>query len=439
MKIVSIILYIISLLFIVIYGLAELTPNFMLSEFGRLFLLCGSCLFSYFGGILWSKYKKNNKAMKINLWFFFVLYLILLITLTMFDSMWGRNGFGILDLDKEMFNYYLSNSVNIIPFNTIIEYATGLFNSLLDRRTIFLNLFGNIVCLMPLALFIPILFNKIDNSKKFLLTIIGTSVCIELTQLTFGIGSCDIDDVILNTFGAIICYKILNIKDINNLIKNIFLLENNKINKKKLFKVILSIIMVIGALFILFLVSQKNYNDQLDDFVSKRNYKLTIVDETIVCDNALEKFYENELYEYYFDCIKSNNVYAIINDQEKYLVKELLNNNPTDYIVSIDKLESSGLKFIKKEKYTKISIMVNQENVEIKPIIADKELFEFSYGNSIQNNGKTSFQVFIIPKQTGKSKLTLEFKDIVEGKIISIKEYIVRIDENLKVEYEEIY
>ena len=70
-KISSIIFYIIAILFLGIYGIAEITKRINLSEFGRLFLLCGSCVFLYFGGLLLSKYRKDNKPMKINLWTFF--------------------------------------------------------------------------------------------------------------------------------------------------------------------------------------------------------------------------------------------------------------------------------------------------------------------------------------------------------------------------------
>ena len=66
-KIISIIFYIMSMLFLSYYGFVELSSNMFMSEFGRLFFLCGSCLFLYFGGFFLSKYRKDNKAMKINL------------------------------------------------------------------------------------------------------------------------------------------------------------------------------------------------------------------------------------------------------------------------------------------------------------------------------------------------------------------------------------
>ena len=157
------------------------------------------------------------------LWIFFILYLILLITLTFFDPLWER------------------------------------------------NVFGNIVCLMPLALFIPILFKKINNTKKFLIVILCVTLGIELVQFITYTGSCDIDDIILNTLGAFIMYKIINITDINNLIKNILLLEKNGVNKKKVLIVSIPIILVIILVFGLYKVGQSFYQENLDKWTSKRN------------------------------------------------------------------------------------------------------------------------------------------------------------------------
>ena len=72
-KVISIISYSVATTFLLIYILAEITPHLMLTEMGRLFFLCGSCLFLYVGGVAKSKSKNNNKAMKINLWIFFIM------------------------------------------------------------------------------------------------------------------------------------------------------------------------------------------------------------------------------------------------------------------------------------------------------------------------------------------------------------------------------
>lgn len=440
-KIISIMFYILSTVFLIYYGYVELSSNMFMSTFGRLFLLCGSCLFIYLGALFLSKYRKDNKAMKVNLWIFFVLYCGLLITLTLFDPMWGRNGLSIFNWSQadfsKYYNYYVESSVNLIPFKTIIGYTKDLFTSLLDTSTIFANLLGNLVCMMPFALFIPMLFKKINNTKKFLITILCITLGIELIQFITFSGSCDIDDIILNTLGAFIMYKILNIKDIKNLIKNIFLLEKNKIDKKKLLKVLIPIIVVVVLCFGFYKIASRFYDNNLDDYMSKHNYKLEIIDETESCDTALELFYENELYEYYFDCIKSDSVYARINDGEKYLVKELLTNNPTDYVISIDKFERAGLKFTKKEKYEKINLYYEGNVYLSKEKIDNETILGIGWGNSIQGEF-LSQEVFLIPKKEGITLLSLDIYNGSTSELVETLKYEITINSSLEVSYKEI-
>ena len=440
-QIISIIFYILSVVFLLYYGYIELSSNIFMSTFGRLFLLCGSCLFLYLGALFLSKYRNDNKAMKINLWIFFILFCGLLITLTLFDPMCGRNGLSIFNWSQaefsKHFNYYEKSSVNLIPFKTIIGYIKDIFTSLLDTSNIFANLLGNLVCMMPFAFFIPMLFKKINNTKKFILTILCITLGIELIQFITFSGSCDIDDIILNTLGAFIMYKILNIKDIKNLIKNIFLLEKNKIDKKKLLKVLIPIIVVVVLCFGLYKIGSRFYDNNLDDWMSKYNYKLEIIDETENCDTALELFYENELYEYYFDCIKSDYVYARINDGEKYLVKELLTNNPTDYVISIDKLERAGLKFTTKEKYKKINIYYEGNVYLSKEKIEDVSILGIGWGNSIQGES-LSQEVFLIPKKEGTTLLSLDIYNGSTSELVETLKYEIIINSSLEVSYKEI-
>ena len=440
-KIISIIFYIMSMVFLLYYGFVELNSNMFMSAFGRLFLLCGSCLFLYLGALFLSKNRKDNKAMKVNLWIFFVLYCGLLITLTLFDPMWGRNGLSIFNWTQadfsKYFNYYVESSVNFIPFKTIIGYTKDIFTSLLDTSTIFVNLLGNLVCMMPFALFIPMLFKKINSTKKFLITILCITLGIELIQFITFSGSCDIDDIILNTLGAFIMYKILNIKDVKNLVRNIFLLEKNNIDKKKVFKVLIPVIIVIIICFGLYKIGTKFYDNNLEDWMSKHNYELEIIDETESCDTALELFYESELYEYYFECIKSDYVYVRINDGEKYLVKELLKNNPSDYVISIDRFEREGLDFIKKEKYEKINIYRDGNVYLSKEKIEDESILGIGWGISIQGEF-LSQEVFLIPKKEGTTLLSLDIYNGSTSELVETLKYEITINSSLKVSYKEI-
>ena len=291
---------------------------------------------------------------------------------------------------------------------------------------------------MPFALFIPALFKKINNTKKFLITILCITLGIELIQFITFSGRCDIDDVILNTFGAFIMYKILNIKDIKNLINNIFLLEKNKINKKKLLVVVIPMLAMVGMCFGMYKIGTRYYDNNLDDWMSKRNYKLEIIDESETCDEALEKFYENELYEYYFSCIKSDYVYARINNGEKYLVKDLLNNNPTDYIVSIDRFERAGLEFIEKEKYEKITLNTQGSVYLDKEKIGDKSILEIRFGSAVIGTTESSHEIFLIPRKEGKTDLTFEVYDTETNKLVKKIKYEINVTNDLKVSFQEI-
>ena len=291
---------------------------------------------------------------------------------------------------------------------------------------------------MPLALFIPILFKKIDNTKKFLISILCVTLGIELIQFITFTGSCDIDDVILNTLGAFIMYKILNIKDVNNLVRNILLLEKNKVNKKNIIIVLIPIVIICILILGLYKIGQNNYNENLEDWTSKRNYHVEIVDESVGGDQVLEKFYETELYEYYFEGQKSDSVYAIINGAEKYLVKDLLNNNPTEYVIFFNSLERAGLEFIKKEKYDKIEMNI-QGNVYIsREKIEDESILEIGWGISAQGITELSQEVFLIPKKQGETKLEFEVYDSKTSELVKTIGYEIKISDDLEVSYKEV-
>ena len=175
----------------------------------------------------------------------------------------------------------------------------------------------------------------------------------------------------------------------------------------------------------------------MDEWTSKRNYQIEIVDESVSANQTLEKFYETDLFEYYFNSAKSDKVYAIINGTEKYLVKDLLNNNPTDYVISIDNLERAGLEFIKKEKYPKINITVQGENLGFEEKIVNENIFDIGYGEQGSGINESTFELYIIPKTSGKTNLIIDVIDYTNNKIVETREYIITVNENLEVEYEE--
>ena len=81
--VLSVVIYVIAILILSFYSI--MTFTIQLAEISRLILLCSSCLFLYFG--VFFKYLNNNKPMKINLWIYSILYIILLLTLYLIQCM----------------------------------------------------------------------------------------------------------------------------------------------------------------------------------------------------------------------------------------------------------------------------------------------------------------------------------------------------------------
>lgn len=81
------------------------------------------------------------------------------------------------------------------------EYRMGRFA---------VNVIGNIIAFVPLGFLTPLILDK-RSIKKISLVGAGISLAFEIIQLATGIGSFDVDDLILNTFGTILGYIILKL------------------------------------------------------------------------------------------------------------------------------------------------------------------------------------------------------------------------------------
>ena len=211
--------YIFAAALLAVYFGTEFVPSFFLSTAGRLVLLCVSCGFLWIGGFLLTKRSGNNRPMKINLRIFLALYLLLFATLTLFDPLWGRNG-GFVIWNRELFEMYVQNSLNLVPFKTVLQYFyRGTINQFV------VNIVGNLVCLMPLGILLPLNFEKQRKTGIFLMTCVLIVSAVEILQFATLSGSCDIDDFILNVGGAFLIYLFTKNKKAFGFLKQIFLLE----------------------------------------------------------------------------------------------------------------------------------------------------------------------------------------------------------------------
>ena len=211
--------YIFAAALLAVYFGTEFVPSFFLSTAGRLVLLCMSCGFLWLGGFLLTKRSGNNRPMKINLRIFLALYLLLFATLTLFDPLWGRNG-GFVIWNKELFEMYVQNSLNLVPFKTVLQY---FYRGTISQFVV--NIIGNLVCLMPLGILLPLNFEKQRRTGIFLMTCVLIVSAVEILQFATLSGSCDIDDLILNVGGAFLIYLFTKNKKAFGFLKQIFLLE----------------------------------------------------------------------------------------------------------------------------------------------------------------------------------------------------------------------
>ena len=95
---------------------------------------------------------------------------------------------------KVGFGENISDMVSLSPFYFLVDRYDGWK----------MNIIGNIAMFIPVGIVWPICFKKLDTFKKTVLAGFGYTLLIEITQLLCIGRHTDIDDLILNTTGAII-------------------------------------------------------------------------------------------------------------------------------------------------------------------------------------------------------------------------------------------
>lgn len=124
--------------------------------------------------------------------FFFGLYILLLFYWMFFAEEWGRS------ILVGEYHY------NLIPFREIGRYLR--YHHQIGTWLVIWNLAGNVMGFVPLGALLPIVRKrKMGFGKVFLLSF-ELSLVIEISQLLLRVGSCDVDDMILNTLGGCIGY-----------------------------------------------------------------------------------------------------------------------------------------------------------------------------------------------------------------------------------------
>ncbi len=114
----------------------------------------------------------------------------------------------------------LQGNLNLTPFHTVSNYLHILVNRdhYLDKWSMdvyafqrwqaIINLGGNVAMFLPLGALLPWVFPKLRKLWKTTLATVIIISLVEVLQLFTLLGSCDVDDLILNLAGSAIGYGI---------------------------------------------------------------------------------------------------------------------------------------------------------------------------------------------------------------------------------------
>ena len=118
--------------------------------------------------------------------------------------------------DRTYWERLLAN-LNYQPWDTVSRYLWVLRHSANQTqiRHAIINLGGNVIMFVPLGFFAPCIWSKMRKFGWHLLAMVVTIVSIELLQLFTLLGSCDVDDLLLNLVGTTLGFLVWKISSIN--------------------------------------------------------------------------------------------------------------------------------------------------------------------------------------------------------------------------------
>jgi len=181
---------------------------------GSLIIYFGVTCFILRRGIFVGVKHKNKKQvnwLKEFLYFLFIIYMLMVISVTLFPlALW-------IDFNWDQ----IKNGINLIPVVSIMKDISSI-GTAYDGDSMFMigliirNVGGNILLFLPFGFFVPILFEKYKNMKRTVILGFFVSICIEFIQffelLAGGWGrTVDVDDVLCNVLGVCIGFLIFTV------------------------------------------------------------------------------------------------------------------------------------------------------------------------------------------------------------------------------------
>ena len=174
----------------------------------------------------------GRRIMKLTMFTVTVVYTMFVIYLTFFGRDVGKYT-AIQGAFSDPRDYYMSYYVNFKPLHTInYFYLENLANDSSLVTRVLVNMLGNIFLLAPTALLWPCIMRCMNNFFVYISGVICSSFMIEAIQLWTMRGSCDVDDVILNVFGAVLCFGLMRLPPLNRCIKTVMCCEECPVQRK---------------------------------------------------------------------------------------------------------------------------------------------------------------------------------------------------------------
>ena len=200
----------------------------------------------------------------------------------------------------------ISKDNNLIPFHSIKQ----LLNSRLGLKFGLYNIAGNFLMLTPLSILLPLISDKFRKFWNMFLVLLLTPFIVEISQYLLKLGSFDIDDIILNTSGALVLFLIVNYTKLYDLLHKLFYDVKIKENIKT---IIYWILVAISLCFILSRI-----------ILIVNNHKNNSVDlSNLTCVQNNETFLaRKDNYNYFSKCDYGNSFIIVGNN--RYQVKDFI-------------------------------------------------------------------------------------------------------------------
>jgi glycopeptide antibiotics resistance protein len=172
------------------------------ASFKRMIGLALSVLLLYAWIVLMTIRKRHHDFLQVLVHSSFFVYVFAVLQLTGYFILFKEvSSYGWWDKMNQRIEAH--DHVNFIAFRTIGIYDT------FDKQVI-----GNLIMLFPLGIYLPLLLPRLRQLSGFFVVLVISflvSLGIEILQLATSYRSTDIDDVILNTMGACLGFRIYHL------------------------------------------------------------------------------------------------------------------------------------------------------------------------------------------------------------------------------------